>query len=235
MHQCNNASNIQHPISGNRRYMTHYVHFKDPNSPEIVEFLERIPTCPGTCFFIDINKSTDMKYTGGLKEWGRKLNNTFNFISLLNDFPDNIVKGIGDEIMLFIPDEVLKAKSTTRTYYQLLEEIYSTVYNIKNFPVPDMFLPCKVSIHYCTEVFNISFFQGTNDYYGRDIDLTARLMTKAIENRIVLSEQFYRVVMRDLTAFHLPSDSGCLTRISDKFLEQFRGVPERTEYRIIET
>ncbi|MBN1197776.1 MAG: hypothetical protein JXA23_00395 [Bacteroidales bacterium] len=215
--------------------MAYFIHFTDPNSSEMEEFLASIPTSPGTCFFIDINKSTDLKYTGGLPDWGRKLNNTFNFISLLNDFPDNIVKGIGDEIMLFIPDEKLREKKTIKTYYQLLEEIYSTVYNIKSFPVSEMFLPCKVSIHYCTEVYNVTFFKGANDYYGRDIDLTARLMTKAMENRIVLSEKFLQKVQHDLLELELPSDYGCLSHVSEKLLETFRGVPERTEYRILDT
>jgi len=214
--------------------MAYYVHFTDPNSEEMESFLRSIPTCPGTCFFIDINKSTDLKYTGGLPDWGRKLNNTFNFISLLNDFPDSIVKGIGDEIMLFIPDEALRKKRSIHSYYQLLEEIFSTVDNIRNFPFPDMFLPCKVSIHYCTEVYNITFFKGANDYYGRDIDLTARLMTKAVENRIVLSERFYIKVLNDLVNLNLPDDHGCMAKVSEKFLEQFRGVPESTEYRILE-
>ena len=214
--------------------MATYVHFTDPNSPEMEEFLDGIPTCPGTCFFIDINKSTDLKYSGRLPDWGRKLNNTFNFISLLNDFPDNVVKGIGDEIMLFIPDEKLKEKRTIQTYYQLLEEIYSTVFNIYSFPVPEMFLRCKVSIHYCTEVYNITFFKNANDYYGRDIDLTARLMNKAVENRIVLSEKFFIKVQNDLVNLGLPPDYGCLSKISGKFLEQFRGVPEQTEYRVLD-
>lgn len=214
--------------------MAYYIHYKDPNSTEMEEFLRQIPTCPGTCFFIDINKSTDLKYTGGLPDWGRKLNNTFNFISLLNDFPDNIVKGIGDEIMLFIPDEKLKEKKTIRTYYQLLEEIYATVFNIRSFPVTEMFLPCKVSIHYCAEAYNVTFFEGTNDYYGRDIDLTARLMTKAVENRIVLSEQFYIKVQSDLVNLGMPHNHGCLSRVSGKFLELFRGVPEHTEYRVLD-
>ncbi len=215
--------------------MATYIHFTDPTSLEIEKFLQEIPTCPGTCFFIDINKSTDLKYTGGLPDWGRKLNNTFNFISLLNDFPDNIVKGIGDEIMLFIPDDKLREKKTIQSYYHLLEEIYSTVYNIRCFPLPEMFLRCKVSIHYCTEVYNITFFKDANDYYGKDIDLTARLMTKAVENRIVLSEKFFVKVQSDLVNLGLPLNYGCLSKVSGKFLEQFRGVPESTEYRILDT
>jgi len=50
--------------------MSYYIHFTDPNSTEMEDFLNGIPTCPGTCFFIDINKSTDLKYIGGLPDWG---------------------------------------------------------------------------------------------------------------------------------------------------------------------
>jgi len=175
-----------------------------------------------------------MKYQGGLRDWGRRLNNTFNFISILNDFPDNIVKGIGDEIMLFIPDEVLHQKRVIRNYYSLLEEIYSTLYNIKHFPVADMFLLCKVAIHYCTEVFNITFFKDANDYYGSDIDLTARLMSKSLENRIVISEKFLQKVWNDLDDTGSPHVTGCLAGLSDLYMEQFKGVPVVTEYRVID-
>ena len=214
--------------------MVEYIHFKDPNSEEMLNFLSSIPKCPGTCFFMDINRSTDMKYEGGLTEWGRKLNNTFNFLSLLNDFPDNIVKGIGDEIMLFIPDDVLKKKPGINSYFMLLEEIYATLYNIRHYPVADTFLPCKVAIHYCTEVYNVTFFEGTNDYYGSDVDLTARLMTKCLENRIVLSEKFLNKVHKDLRKLGLPEKTGCLGNLSDRFLENFKGVPVSTKYRIID-
>ncbi len=214
--------------------MAYYIHFKDPNSEEMVRYLSSVPTCPGTCFFMDINRSTDMKYLGGLTDWGRKLNNTFNFLSLLNDFPENIVKGIGDEIMLFIPDDVLKSKPAINSYYLLLEEIYATLYNIRHYPVVDTFLDCKVAIHYCTEVYNITYFEGANDYYGSDVDLTARLMTKGIESRIVLSEKFLMKVHADLAALGLPDNSGCLGRLSGSFLENFKGVPVSTMYRVID-
>ncbi|MEI6886391.1 MAG: hypothetical protein WCO02_18015 [Bacteroidota bacterium] len=200
----------------------------------MLNFLSSIPKCPGTCFFMDINRSTDMKYEGGLTDWGRKLNNTFNFLSLLNDFPDNIVKGIGDEIMLFIPDDVLKKKPGINSYFMLLEEIYATLYNIRHYPVADTFLPCKVAIHYCTEVYNVTFFEGTNDYYGSDVDLTARLMTKCLENRIVLSEKFLAKVRKDMKQLGLPDNTGCLGNISERFLENFKGVPVSTKFRIID-
>jgi class 3 adenylate cyclase len=214
--------------------MSNFINFKDPESPETGRVLEQVPRCPGICFFIDITQSTMIKYSHPISVWGRQLNNTFNFISLLNDFPDNIVKGIGDELMLYIPDGILEAKKTANTCYALLEEIYATIFNLKNYPIEGLFLNCKVAIHYCTEAYNITFLRHFNDYYGSDIDLTSRLMTKGIENRIVLSEVFYRKVTEDLDNLGLPHDSGCMSGISGKISEQFRGVPCRTDYRIID-
>ncbi len=214
--------------------MAQYIHFTDPNSDEMVKALETIPRCPGTCFFMDINRSTDIKYQGGLPDWGRKLNNTFNNLLYANHFEQNIVKGIGDEMMLYIPDEELMDKPSNNTYFALLEDIYASLYLIRHHPDPDLFLNCKVAIHYCTESYNISFFEGANDYYGSDIDLTARLMTKSIENRIVLSEKFYIKVKNDLIDLGLPAHSGCLQWVSDRFIENFKGVPVSTEFRVLD-
>jgi class 3 adenylate cyclase len=214
--------------------MTHYIHYPNPNSPEIAETLENIPRCPGTCFFMDINRSTDIKYSGGLKDWGRKLNNTFNILLYANHFQGNVVKGIGDEIMLFVPDEDLQKKPNNNHYFGLLEDIFAALFIIKNHADSELFLNCKVAIHYCTEVYNITFFQGANDYYGSDIDLTARLMTKSIENRIILSENFFNKVQEDLSRLELPANAGCLNKISDRCIEHFKGVPTTTEYRIVD-
>jgi hypothetical protein len=214
--------------------MAEYIHFKDPNSPEMIRMLESLPRCPGTCFFMDINKSTDLKYTGGLKDWGRKLNNTFNILLYSNHFEHYLVKGIGDEVMLFIPDTELTGVSGNTNYFALLEDIFSSLFIIRNHPDPGLFINCKVAIHYCTEVYNISFFEGADDYYGSDIDLTARLMTKSIENRIVLSERFYTKALNDLVTMGKPLRTGCLSGVSEKFLENFKGVPTSVEYRYID-
>jgi class 3 adenylate cyclase len=183
---------------------------------------------------MDINKSTDLKYACGIADWGRKLNNTFNFLVYANHFEKDVVKGIGDEIMLFIPDSELVKKYPTGGYYNLLEDIYASLFMISNHPDVSLFLNCKVSIHYCTEVYNITFLEGANDYYGSDIDLTARLMTKCVENRIVLSEKFLTMVRNDLGVQKLSPDTGCLHQISDMLLENFKGVPVSTEYRTID-
>lgn len=214
--------------------MVHLIQFADPNSREMVKALKAIPKCPGTCIFVDIVSSTEVKYTSDISQWGRRLNNTFNFISLLNDFPENIVKGIGDEIMLFIPDEVLTGKHSINDYYSLLEEVYSTILNLQQFPNQNMFYHCKLSIHYCTDVYNVSFLKGFNDYYGRDIDLTARLMGKTRASRLVFSEKFYRKVIGDLRKKAISKDQTCLKQMSVKMVEEFKGIPKPVPFRFID-
>ena len=214
--------------------MVHYIHYRDPNSSEIEKELEKIPKCPGTCFFIDVINSTDIKYKSELKDWGKRLNNTFNFISFLNDLPDNVVKGIGDELMLYIPDEDLFNKTSYNSYFGLIEEIYATIDNLMNYPLENTFLECKVAIHYCTEVYNISFFENANDYYGMDIDLTARLMGKARANRIVMSEKFFTKVKNDMIDGNIRIENTSLASVSSVYMEDFKGVPWPTEYRFID-
>lgn len=214
--------------------MTDYIHYRDPDSKEMQRRLESLPKCSGTCIFIDLVNSTGIKYQFGVEGWGRLINNTFNIINFLNDFPNNIVKGIGDELMLFIPDTVLRDKKTINDYFSLLFEIYATLDNIKNFPLEGLFIDCKVGIHYCTEVYNITFFEGVNDYYGIDIDLAARVMTKSKANTIVMSESFYNKVFEDFQNKEMYHHEKLLSLISEKEEAWFKGVPHVTEIRTLE-
>lgn len=214
--------------------MAKFIHDNNPVSVELQGELNALKKISGICMFIDIVGSTSEKYQHDVGVWGKRLNNTFNFISFLNDFPDHIVKGIGDEIMLFIPEDELKTKTSLNSCLALLEELHATLDNIKNFPLPDLFMSCKVAIHYCTEVYNITFLEGYNDYYGIDIDLTARLTKKAVENRIVISEVFYQKVLADVEAMDNPVHAEVLSKISHMYIEDFKGVPHPTELRIID-
>jgi class 3 adenylate cyclase len=214
------------------RRTAHCIHFRDPHSPEMTELLESIPTCPGTCLFIDVSGSTRIKYEQTLVEWGRKLNNTFNILLYANHLETFIVKGIGDEIMLFIPDEELKSRASDNDYYSLVENVHAALFLIRQRR--EGFLTCKVAIHYCTEAYHMTYFEQTNDFYGRDIDLTARLMTKCIENRIVLSERCFEKVKQDVARMNRPLREGCLATVSGKRRAIFAGVPTPTAYRVID-
>lgn len=214
--------------------MAVYINEKDPASRDLVKILNRIPTCPGTCIFIDLVESTGIKYKKGIGHWGKLINNTFNFISILNDFPENIVKGIGDELMIYIPDEALAQKESLNNHYAIVEELYSTLLNIKSFPVKNLFMDCKMSIHYCLNVYNISFLKGYNDYYGKDIDMAARLMSKSGKNRIVFSDAFYNKASEDLQKMNIPIEMTCLSEASGIIAENFKGIPFPVEYRTID-
>lgn len=214
--------------------MAVYINHKDPASRELEKILNKIPPCPGTCIFIDLVESTGIKYKKGIGHWGKLINNTFNFISILNDFPDNIVKGIGDELMIYIPDDILVKKEAFSNHYSIVEEIYSTLHNIKSFPVKNLFMDCKVSIHYCQNVYNITFLKNYNDYYGKDIDMAARLMSKSGKNRIVLSENFYLKVKEDLEKLNLSEEDTCLAEVSPIIAENFKGIPDPVNYRTID-
>jgi class 3 adenylate cyclase len=136
--------------------------------------------------------------------------------------------------MLYIPDEDLFNKTSYNNYFGLIEEIYATIDNLMNFPIENTFLECKVAIHYCTEVYNISFFEHANDYYGMDIDLTARLMGKARANRIVMSEKFFTKVKNDMIDSNMRIENTSLAKVSSVYMEDFKGVPWPTEFRYID-
>lgn len=213
--------------------MATYIRDLDPNSAKMETMTGSLSKTPGTCIFIDIINSTSDKYQCTPKSWIRKINNTFNFIMFLNDFPDFLVKGIGDELMLYLPDEVMKNHFTFKNSFMLLQEIYSTLDNLKNHPRKDLFYECKVGIHYCEDVFNITFFEGVNDYYGTDIDLAARLMKKATSNKIIINELFYNRVMESLASSGIIADETFFANISESLQDNFKGVPHPVNYREI--
>lgn len=214
--------------------MATFIHSRNPMAAELGEQLLALDKCPGTCIFIDIVNSTDLKYRTGIETWGRMINNTFNFISFLNDFPDNIVKGIGDEMMLYIPDSELVRRGATNSYLALLHEIYATLDNLRNHPLPELFLQCKVAIHHSTDVYNITFLKGANDYYGRGIDLAARFMQKGKPNRIVMSQDYFSLAFADAKQLGTENSDPVLNQVSPMYHEDFKGVPFPVPYRFID-
>ena len=214
--------------------MATYIHYKNPHSDELAEIISGLQPTPGVCIFIDLINSTGDKYDNPDNAWVRKLNNTFNFISVINDFPNFVVKGIGDELMLYLPDKDLNKSRSFKDYFSLLSEIYATMDTLIHHPLKEIFYECKVGIHYCTDVYNITFFEGVNDYYGTDIDTSARLMKKAQGNRIVMSETFYDKVMEDVETLNLDAAETIISEISKTYIEDFKGVPHPTEFRLLQ-
>lgn len=142
----------------------------------------------GICIFIDICGSTEVK-NNELPKWLTLLHNTM--VSMTNSaiFQDNIVKVIGDEIMIFIKDSDLGSV----TYDTVLLELMNSLEKFPN-QLSEWILETKASIHYCKDVYEISFINPNKDFYGIGIDLTARLIGKASNNTIIVSDDYYRKI-----------------------------------------
>ena len=192
------------------------------NSELLKTQIEELTPTKGVCIFIDICGSTAIK-NEDLKKWIILIGNTIRICSGVSPlFRDNVLKLIGDEIMIFISDE--KINEANENYATVLDFLKNCLSS--NPPViENITLRTKAAIHYCTDTFNISYSHIADDYYGNDIDLTARLMKKTEEKKIVLSETFYQLVNS--------VDPSFLDNTSDKFEEQFKGINGKTGYRIM--
>ena len=60
---------------------------------------------------------------------------------------------------------------------------------------PEYFELVKVALCRCSDVYEISFMRPGEDVYGRDIDLTARLLALAGEGEILMNEAFHAAVI----------------------------------------
>lgn len=211
--------------------MATYIRNLNPFSPEMEKQISNLEKIPGTCLFVDIVNSTSDKYECTPQSWIRKINNTFNFFLILNDFRDYLVKGIGDELMLYLPDKAMQHHPAFRSSFYLLQEIYSTIENLIQHPRKDLFYECKVGIHYCCDVYNITFFEGVNDYYGTDIDLAARLMKKTSAEKIIINEGFHQKVKESLKDTDIGFQNRLISNISEPISDCFKGVPHPVQYR----
>lgn len=183
------------------------------------EKLNDLIPVPGICIFIDMCNSTELKQKD-LNKWVLMIKNTFDVSSNVSVLiKDHIIKLIGDELMIYIPDTEL-GNETYATIFDFIKCILSKFDNC----IDNLTLRLKAAIHYCDDVYNISFFRDHNDYYGNGIDLTARLMTKSKEDIIVVSEKYYNKIDK--------SSSDTMKDISPVYIENFKGFSDYTEFRI---
>ena len=172
----------------------------------------------GICIFIDMCNSTELKQRD-LKEWVIMIANTIQQVNTL--LGQYVVKVIGDELMIYIPDSKIGNEN-----YAIIFDFVKCFLSDFKYDIDDISLRLKAAIHYCDDVYNITYLEHHNDYYGNGIDLTARLMSKTKEKRIVLSEVFYQ------KAFPISPEH--FEGVSDKYIEDFKGFANHTEFRILD-
>jgi class 3 adenylate cyclase len=179
--------------------------------------IQSLTPLSGTCIFIDLCSSTGIKQKGR-QQWILYLGNAF----ILQHSPllkSHRVKIIGDEIMVFVPDEDLDADG----HVALFDEVTLAVSRWQN-EIDEMTLRSKAAIHHCDDVCGITFHEQVKyDYYGIGIDLTARLMKHAVENRIICSDSFYRKIC---------TDNECALKMKGRYIGNFKGIPGDVQYWI---
>src|SRR3989338_2952552 len=158
----------------------------DPSDSELKTKIEKLPPSFGYCIFIDIVDSTRMKQSNR-SEWVSLIYNIFTNANMYLG-PFRPLKSVGDEIMYYITDEEL----STREYSPL--QIFDALAQLTK-EADRLFKPIKIGAARCMDVFAMTFLSNTNDYYGRDIDLTARLLSQASESELVINEQFRDIIM----------------------------------------
>jgi hypothetical protein len=200
--------------------MTEFLNWDNPS--KLKDQIENIQPISGICIFIDIVGSTKLK-NENLKEWIIKIGNSLNIaLGASRVFADNVIKYIGDEVMIFIPIEKLGIEN----FFTIFDFLKTNMTKFNSILDNDV-LEFKSAIHYCKDVYNISYQKDTEDYYGIDIDLTARLMKESSPNSIVTSEEYYS----ELTKFPSFTDSfkdffcsGCT--------KEMKGIQHMVKYRI---
>jgi len=156
--------------------------FFDPSDPLLREKLEALQPTRGYCVFSDIVGSTSLK-DRGLMKWAPAIYNTFSNVRSL--LPTGVVplKGLGDALMFFVPESLLPSAE-----FGALRLFAALVTAVRD---PDsVYQELKVAVCYCADAYELSFLQNVPDVYGKDIDLTARLLSRAGAREVVMNEPF---------------------------------------------
>ncbi|TDF72964.1 hypothetical protein [Candidatus Syntrophosphaera thermopropionivorans] len=173
-----------------------YFGIGSPNDQKSMqEAIDGLCVVPGTCIFLDICNSTKIKNKENLQHWIIRIRNTF-IQRAVTDITLKPLKIIGDELMFYIPDSDLN--NSGENFASLIEVIIGIISPYQN-ELSKLVLPLKGAIHHCSDVYAMTFYKDENDlpvpdYYGSGIDLTARLMEKAVENRLVVSQDFFNLI-----------------------------------------
>lgn len=125
-----------------------------------------------------------------MTEWVAKIHNCFaNSAAYLP--PQFIpIKSIGDALMYYI-----EVSDLQKSGYSPLQ-IYDGLWQLATEKGPE-FPDVKIGAAWCEEVYPITFFAGNRDYYGIDIDLTARLQSLANSKEVVIDSRLQGKVTSD--------------------------------------
>jgi len=125
----------------------------------------------------------------GIRQWVALIYNCFANARLFLD-PYSPVKGIGDSLMYYFELSDLRHSGYTPL------QIFHGLWNIATED-DSRFPSVKIGAARCEQAYALTFLRGSQDYYGIDIDMTARLQGLAKQREVVIEERFYKDIAAD--------------------------------------
>lgn len=174
---------------------------------------------PGYCVFIDIVESTRLK-DRPIHEWATWFHNTFVNAMCCLGWCNEPFKIIGDCCMFYLSEEELNAKKGHAL------SLFSGLCQLAAEPDDRIYRDVRVGVSFCLDAFEISFEKGTLDVYGRDIDLTHRLMGLAEPREVVMNEAFAKRVQEIYSRLQERDAYGDVQRIFGPWPQKIKGFDE---------
>ncbi len=157
-------------------------YFINPADNKLIENIKNLKNYPGYCVFMDIVGSTELKDIE-LPKWIIYIYNTFANTKTYFWNLGSAIKSIGDSLMFYFPENSLKDEDALSIFAGLASIAKNEELHFKDV---------KISVTYCSNVYDITFIENTKDVYGKDIDLTARLLSIASSKEIIMNEEFVK-------------------------------------------
>lgn len=182
--------------------------------------VDSLQPTPGYCIFIDIAGSTSMKQQG-IRHWIALTHNCFaNSHLFLEPFPP--IKGIGDALMYYI--ELSDLERSGYTALQIFDGLWQIATD------KDLNLPVvKIGAARCEQAYSLTFVRGNQDYYGIDIDMTARLQSLANEREVVIERRFYEDVTAGYQSIDNQEQFASYRSLRGPTQERLKGIPSIIE------
>lgn len=192
----------------------------DLNDPGLKQRVDALQPTPGYCIFIDIAGSTAMKQHG-IRQWIALIHNCFVNANRFLD-PFSPVKSIGDALMYYI--ELSDLKQSGYTPLQIFDGLWQTAMGTDSrFPA------VKIGVTRCDQVYAVTFLRGSQDYYGADIDMAARLKSLARERQVVIDGRLYDELAADYHRIHNQNQFASFRSLRGPMRETLKGFPNEIE------
>jgi len=183
--------------------------------PNLRQTLEDLKPVTGFCVMADIVGSTGLK-DRNLQEWIIRIANTFNLVRSWVE--PNFLKTVGDMLMFWFKSEDLFKTSTPLALIDSLASMFAQAKQESEY-----FHPVKLAVCRCSDVFEISFMRQGEDVYGKDIDLTARLLALAGEGEVLMNEEFRNIVGENYANCANKDQFECVERIQGPWSQKIKG------------